>query len=186
MSKVVLGLILGAVLGAIDGGTAWFTPEARAGMVGIIIGSTIKGMIAGVAAGWFAKKVNNMAAGIVFGLAVGAALAFVIVALNGWKHAFAIMLPGTCVGAICGWATQRYGLAKSSRAAASIAGMLLLAAVSARSLILRPCEAGRRIPNATAQGVLRRVAAQDVRTDTERRIHFDAGKAEPMNFRIVS
>src|SRR5581483_162679 len=130
MSKVVVGLVLGAVLGAIDGGTAWFTPEARAGMVGIIIGSTIKGMIAGVAAGWFAKKVNNVAAGIAFGLAVGAALAFVIVALNGWKHAFAIMLPGTCVGAICGWATQRYGLQKSVRV---MAMLLLVAALPARA-----------------------------------------------------
>ena len=130
MSKVVLGLILGAVLGAVDGGTAWFTPEARAGMGGIIVGSTIKGIIAGVAAGWFAKKVNNVLAGIVFGLAVGAALAFVIVVLNGWKHAFAIMLPGTCVGAICGWATQRYGLAKSVRVAAML---LLIATVPAHA-----------------------------------------------------
>jgi hypothetical protein len=110
MNKILIGLLFGAVLGAIDGGTAWFTPEARAGIIGIVIGSTIKGMIAGAAAGWFARKVQNVAAGIVFGLAVGAVLAYGIVLAQGGKYFFEIMLPGSAVGAICGWATQRYGL----------------------------------------------------------------------------
>jgi len=109
MNKIALGLLLGAILGLLDGATAWFTPEARAGIVGILIGSTIKGMIAGFAAGWFARKVQSIAAGVVFGLAVGAILAGIIVALQHGQHALAIMLPGSCVGAIVGWATQRYG-----------------------------------------------------------------------------
>ncbi len=45
MNKVLLGLLLGAILGAVDGGTAWFTPAVRAQMVGIVIGSTVKGLI---------------------------------------------------------------------------------------------------------------------------------------------
>jgi len=109
MNKITLGLLLGAILGALDGGTAWFTPEARAGIVGIIIGSTVKGMIAGFAAGWFARKVQSTPAGIIFGLVVGAILAGIIVALQHGEHALAIMLPGSCVGAIVGWATQQYG-----------------------------------------------------------------------------
>ncbi|HEY6842900.1 MAG TPA: hypothetical protein VI391_01940 [Thermoanaerobaculia bacterium] len=133
MNKIVLGLLLGAVLGAIDGATAWFTPEVRAQLAGIIVGSTIKGMIAGIAAGWFAKKVQNTAAGIAFGVVVGAVLAYLIVLANGNKYFFAIMLPGTCVGAICGWATQRYGALKGTRAATSVAAMLLLAAFTARA-----------------------------------------------------
>jgi len=36
-------------------------------------------------------------------------LAYVIVSLQGGKDFFEIMLPGSCVGAIVGWATQRYG-----------------------------------------------------------------------------
>jgi hypothetical protein len=44
MNKVLLGLLLGAILGATDGMTAWFTPEARAEIAGIVMGSTIKGM----------------------------------------------------------------------------------------------------------------------------------------------
>ena len=121
MNKITLGLLLGAILGAIDGGTAWFTPEARAGIAGIIIGSTVKGVIAGVAAGWFAKKVQNLWGGIAFGLLVGAILAYAIVLANGGKYLVEIMLPGSIVGAICGWATQRYGVAKKSGAAASAA-----------------------------------------------------------------
>lgn len=114
MNKVAIGLLLGAVLGLFDGATAWFTPEARAGIVGILIGSTIKGMIAGLAAGWFARKVRSIPAGIAFGLAVGAILAGIIVALQHGAHALEIMLPGTLVGAIVGWATQRYGAIQSA------------------------------------------------------------------------
>jgi hypothetical protein len=129
MNKILLGVLLGAVLGALDGATSWFTPEVRAGIIGIIIGSTVKGIIAGVAAGWFAKKVQNLWAGILFGLAVGALLAYGIVLLNQGKYFFAIMLPGSCVGAICGFATQRYGAAKaSSRAAVAAAATLFLLA----------------------------------------------------------
>ncbi len=108
MNKVLVGLLLGGVLGAFDGLTAWFTPAARAGIVGIVIGSTIKGMIAGVAAGWFARKVQSVAAGIAFGLAVGLLLAW-LVAFMQHGYYFEIMLPGSIVGAIVGWATQRYG-----------------------------------------------------------------------------
>jgi hypothetical protein len=77
-------------------------------MIGIVIGSTIKGIIAGVLIGFFAKKVNSLALGIVFGLAVGALLAFGIAAMQ-HGHYFAIMLPGSMVGLIVGYATQRYG-----------------------------------------------------------------------------
>lgn len=127
MNKILLGILLGAVLGALDGATSWFTPEVRAGIIGIIAGSTVKGIIAGVAAGWFARKVQNLWAGIIFGLAVGALLAYGIVLMNQGKYFFAIMLPGSCVGAICGFATQRYGTMKGSRAAvAAVAALFLL------------------------------------------------------------
>lgn len=127
MNKVLIGLWLGAVLGAVDGATAWFTPEARAGIAGIIVGSTIKGIMAGVAAGWFARKVHSIIGGLLFGIAVGALLAGIIVALQHGQHAFEIMLPGTCVGAIVGWATQRYG--RSATAGVSHAALLLAALI---------------------------------------------------------
>ena len=43
------------------------------------------------------------------------------------------MLPGSCVGAICGFATQRYGTLKSSRVAASIAVIFLLVGLNAHA-----------------------------------------------------
>ena len=109
MNKILFGLILGAALGLVDGATAWFTPEVRKDMLGIIIGSTVKGMIVGVLAGWFARRVKSTAAGIVFGLVLGALLAYGVVLMNGGNWFFEIVLPGSIVGAIVGWATQRYG-----------------------------------------------------------------------------
>ncbi|MCU1245189.1 MAG: hypothetical protein JWN02_1099 [Acidobacteria bacterium] len=134
MNKILIGILLGGALGAVDGMTAWFTPAVRAGIIGIVIGSTFKGVIAGIAAGWFAKKVNNVVAGILFGLGVGAILAF-LVAYMQHGYYFEIMLPGSLVGAIVGWATQRYG--RRGRASVATTGaaaaMLLLVAVGAHA-----------------------------------------------------
>jgi hypothetical protein len=102
---------LGTILGAFDGLTAWFTPAVRNALLGIVIGSTIKGLIAGVLIGFFARKVNSLALGILFGLGVGLLLAFAVAAMQpGPDHYyFAIMLPGGIVGTIIGYATQRFG-----------------------------------------------------------------------------
>jgi hypothetical protein len=111
MSKPVLGLVLGGILGVFDGLTAWFTPEARSLLLGIVIGSTFKGLVAGLAIGFFAKRVHSLPWGIVFGLAVGLFLAFLVAAMpqpSGKHYYFEIMLPGAIVGAIVGYATQVY------------------------------------------------------------------------------
>ena len=109
MNKVVLGVVLGGILGIFDGLTAWLTPEARAQIVGIVIGSTFKGIIAGVLIGWFARKVSSLLGGILFGTAAGMFLAFLVAYMGGGKYYFEIMLPGSIVGLIVGYATQRYG-----------------------------------------------------------------------------
>ena len=109
MNKIVLGLILGGVLGVFDGLTAWFTPAERAELMSIVIGSTMKGVIAGVLIGFFARKVNSLPLGIVFGLAVGMFLAFLTARYVVGKYYFEIMLPGGIVGLIVGYATQVYG-----------------------------------------------------------------------------
>jgi hypothetical protein len=120
MHKAVLGLILGGILGVFDGLTAWFTPEARPFIAGIVIGSTFKGIIAGVLIGYFARKVNSLPLGILFGLAVGTVLAFAVAAMpsaTGKHYYFEIMLPGAIVGMIIGYATQKFGReAQQSRA----------------------------------------------------------------------
>ena len=111
MNKPLFGLVLGGVLGVLDGLTSWFTPEVRAQILGIVIGSTFKGIIAGVCIGWFAKKVDSLPLGILFGLGVGMLLAYLIAAMpqpSGRHYYFEIMLPGSLVGAITGYATQKF------------------------------------------------------------------------------
>ena len=112
MSKPILGLVLGGILGIFDGLTALFTPEVVPQIMTIIIGSTFKGLIAGIAIGFFARKVNSLPMGILFGFGVGLLLAFIVAALpdpSGKHYYFQIMLPGSIVGLIVGFATQKYG-----------------------------------------------------------------------------
>lgn len=109
MSKPLIGILLGAVLGAVDGLTAWFTPAVRNELAGIVVSSTIKGIIAGIAIGFFAKKYQSLPIGILFGLAVGAILAFLTAHFAVGGYYFEIMLPGSMVGLIVGFATQKYG-----------------------------------------------------------------------------
>ena len=112
MNKVVLGLLVGGFLGIFDGLTAWFTPAVRSQLLGIVIGSTVKGLIAGMLIGYFAKKVTSLPLGIIFGLGIGLLLAFAVAAMpdsSGKHYYFEIMLPGGIVGMIVGYATQRFG-----------------------------------------------------------------------------
>ena len=114
MSKPVLGLMLGGILGIFDGFTALFSaPEVAPQIVGIVIGSTFKGVLVGALAGWFARKVHSVPAGILFGLAVGAFFAFLVAAMpqpSGEHYYLEIILPGSVLGVIVGYATQRYGV----------------------------------------------------------------------------
>ena len=114
MKKPLLGLVLGGVLGVFDGLSALVSaPEVAPDIVGIVIGSTIKGIIAGVLIGYFSHRVKSLALGILFGLGVGALLAFLIAALQN-AHYWEIMLPGSLVGVIVGYATQTYGKPRHS------------------------------------------------------------------------
>jgi len=112
MSKLMLGLVAGAVLGALDGLSAWFTPEVREQMLSIVIGSTFKGLLTGLAAGWVAKKWNSMTAAVLVGLGVGLALSYAVAALGddaGNHYYLQIVLPGSILGLIVGFASQRFG-----------------------------------------------------------------------------
>ena len=119
MSKPVLGLVLGTILGVFDGLTALLepnianSPEVGAAMTGIVIGSSVKGLLAGLIIGFFARKVKSLKSGIIFGGIVGLVLAFIIAAMpadaEGNHYWLQIMIPGTIVGLILGYATQKYG-----------------------------------------------------------------------------
>ena len=115
MNKPVLGMVIGGVLGVFDGLSSLISaPEVAPQIMTIVIGSTFKGIVAGVLIGFFARKVKSLPLGILFGLAVGLLLAYVIAAMpnpDGSHYYWEIMLPGSILGMIVGYATQRYGTA---------------------------------------------------------------------------
>ena len=122
MNKPLLGLILGGALGILDGLTALVSaPEVAPQIMGIVIGSMGKGLVAGVLIGWFAKKVDSLPKGLVFGLAMGAlfALPFALGKdpITGQRYFWEIMIPGSLVGLIVGYATQKYGVRPQARMA---------------------------------------------------------------------
>ncbi len=112
MSKPMIGLLLGGILGVFDGLSALVSapndPAVNEGIVSIVIGSTFKGLIAGVATGYFSRRFNSLPLGLAFGLAIGFVLALIVALIQG-KYYFEIILPGSILGLIVGFATQRYG-----------------------------------------------------------------------------
>ena len=117
MSKPVLGLVLGGVLGVLDGLSALISapndPAVKAGIVGIVIGSTVKGILTGALIGWFAKRSTSLGSTLTFGLVVGLALAFCVSLMQmlAGENAYywQIMLPGGILGLIVGYATFTQG-----------------------------------------------------------------------------
>jgi LytS/YehU family sensor histidine kinase len=113
MSKAMLGLVLGAALGLIDGLSAFMYPGVRMMMLSIIIGSTVKGLVTGFATGYFQSRLRSLPLGILFGLAVGFALSYAVAATapdpEGRYYYAEIILPGSALGAIVGYATYRFG-----------------------------------------------------------------------------
>ena len=116
MNKPVLGALVGGILGIFDGLTALVSaPELKSQIVGIVIGSTIKGLIVGVLIGWYASRVDSLAKGMLVGLIVSAFFAFLVAVMpqpDGTHYYWEIMLPGSILGLIVGYATQKYGRAK--------------------------------------------------------------------------
>jgi hypothetical protein len=114
VKKLVFAMVLGGLLGIFDGLTALFTPEVRPQIVGIVVGSTIKGIVTGVLIGVFARRVHSLLWGSLFGLGVGAFFAWLIL-LGNPGHALNIMLPGSLVGLIVGYAAQQYEPGEGAR-----------------------------------------------------------------------
>lgn len=117
MNKPLVGVIAGTILGALDGATAWFTPAVRSEIGGIMAASSMKGLLVGLAAGFFARKVQSDRSGILFGGIIGLILAGIVAAMpdpNTGEHYWVqIMLPGFVFGALTGYLTQRYGVRPS-------------------------------------------------------------------------
>jgi hypothetical protein len=112
MNKIVLGVLVGAGLGFFDGLTAWFTPAVRPMLESILVGSSLKGLLMGLAAGFFARKSGSTRNVVIFAGAVAFVLAFLVASMpgeNGEHYWLQILLPGTIVGLMTGYLIQRYG-----------------------------------------------------------------------------
>ena len=106
MRPWIIAISVGGILGLVDGLSAWFHPDARTMMIPIVLGSTIKGLVTGLALGLVARWRQSLGWGVAAGLVVGFALSS-IAAIGQPDHYWAIVLPGMLVGVITGVAAQR-------------------------------------------------------------------------------
>ena len=109
VTKPMLGLAVGGILGLLDGLSGFLEPSLAAVMSSVITFSLLKGLMAGIAIGYFSKKVHSMVLGIFVGLAIAAVLSLLVILRAGMALFWDIMLPGMLLGLIVGFATQRFG-----------------------------------------------------------------------------
>ena len=85
-----------------------YSSIAHAGytLMGIVAGSTFKGVIAGLIVGLVAQRTQSLAAIVGTGLVVGAFFAYLVT--PGGPYFWEIILPGSIVGLIVGFATAKY------------------------------------------------------------------------------
>jgi hypothetical protein len=117
MSKPVFAMLLGGILGVFDGLTALVTggPEIPSQIGVIVAGSTFKGVVAGLIIGLVAQRTQLLAVIVGVGVAVAALFAYLVTI--GTPYLWEIVLPGSIVGLIVGFATAKYrGPVRSSRA----------------------------------------------------------------------
>lgn len=108
MKKPVFAMLLGGFLGIFDGLTALITggPEIPSQIGAIVAGSAFKGVIAGAIIGLVAQKTQSMAVTVTVGVAVGAFFAYLVTI--GSPYLWEIVLPGSMVGLIVGFASVKY------------------------------------------------------------------------------
>ncbi len=117
MNRPVMGLLVGLVLGAVDGLSSLVSsPEVRDELAGIVLGSSFKGLLAGIIVGFIARKLQSTKVGTLVGVGVASIITLPIAHLNAQHYGrpeyyWKIMLPGALVGAIVGYVVMRYGKA---------------------------------------------------------------------------
>jgi len=113
MKRVLFAVVLGTILGALDGLAAWFEPDVRSKLGMIVMLSSVKSMIVGLAVGIFAVFVKKPLPIILFAVIASLAFAWWVASSpdpDTDKHYYAqIMTTGGIVGLLLGYATQRYG-----------------------------------------------------------------------------
>ena len=92
---------------------AVLSPEVQSIIIQIVIGSTVKGFLTGLFAGFIANRTDRTFLAIIAGLALGLVLSFIAAYLapdpTGQHYYLEIMLPGAALGAVAGYSSQRFG-----------------------------------------------------------------------------
>jgi len=109
LSKPVLGLIIGGTLGLLDGLSGFLEPSLAPFMTSVVTFSMMKGLLSGLAIGFFSQRVRSMPLGLFAGIVIAAILSFLVILRAGMGLFWDIMLPGMLLGLIVGFATQKYG-----------------------------------------------------------------------------
>ena len=142
MNKITYGLILGGILGIFDGLTSWFTPAVRPQLMTIVLGSTFKGLLAGLLIGIFARKVHSLALGVLFGLFVGLLFAFFIAYMQ--RNYYVADYGAWRIGGADRWLCDAKIWGFLDRlAVANLSGRIVLPPVPARTPSSPPHGAGR-------------------------------------------
>lgn len=109
ITKPMLGLAVGGILGLLDGLSGFLEPSLAPLMSSVITFSLLKGLLSGIAIGYFSQRVHSMGAGILAGLVIAGVLSFLVILHAGMALFWDILLPGMLLGGIVGFATQRFG-----------------------------------------------------------------------------
>ena len=105
------------MLGLVDGLSGFFEPSLAPVMTSVITFSLLKGLLAGLATGYVSQRVHSMLLGILAGIGIAEALSLLVILRAGMSLFWDILLPGMLLGAIVGFATQRFGGAEESAVA---------------------------------------------------------------------
>jgi hypothetical protein len=116
-TKPMLGLTVGGILGLLDGLSGFLEPSLAPVMGSVITFSLLKGLLAGIAIGYFSQRIRSMLAGVFAGIAIAGVLSLLVILRAGMALFLDILLPGMLLGAIVGFATQRFGRPAESLAA---------------------------------------------------------------------
>jgi len=108
-TKPIIGLAVGGTLGLLDGLSGFLEPSLAPLMGSVIAFSLMKGLVSGVAIGYFAKRVHSTPLGILLGVLIAAVFSMLLILKAGMALFWDIMLPGMLLGVIVGFATQRFG-----------------------------------------------------------------------------